>query len=64
MVNRSRSQSSEAPSARCCSAMRFPDSSFHSHTRRRNSSRPRSWRDFPSFFCSSRSTTICVAMPA
>ena len=64
MVNRSRRQSSEAPSARCCCAMRFPYSSFHFHTRRTNSSRPRSWRDFFSVFCSSRSTTICVAMPA
>ena len=64
MVKRSRSQSSEAPSARCCSAMRSPDWLFHAQTRFKNSSRPRSCRDFFSLFCRSRSTNICVAMPA
>ncbi len=64
MVKRSRSQSREAPSARCCTAMRLPDCSFHAQTRFKNSSRPRSWRDLPSFCRISRSTTICVAMPA
>ena len=64
MVKRSRCQSSEAPSARCCSEMREPLFSFHAQTRFKNSSRPRSWRLFFSVLDSSRSTTIWVAMPA
>ena len=64
MVKRSRLQSSEAPSTRCCSAMRAPYFSFHCHTRLRNSSRPRSWRLFPSEALMPFSTTIWVAMPA
>ena len=64
MVKRSRSQSSEAPSASCCSPMREPYFSFQAHTRFRNSSRPRSWRETFSVRFSSFSTIICVAMPA
>ena len=64
IVKRSRSQSSEAPSALCCSPMRLPYFSFHAQTRFRNSSRPRSWRLFFSVFLSSFSTIIWVAMPA
>ncbi len=64
MVNRSRSQSSEAPSALCCSPMRDPYRSFHSQTRARNRSRPRSWRLTFSVLFSSFSTIIWVAMPA
>ena len=43
--------------------MRLPYFSFHSQTRSRNSSRPRSWRLILSVSLSSLSTTICVAMP-
>ena len=64
MVKRSRCQSREAPSAWCCTPMREPYCSFQAHTRRRNSSRPRSCRLFFSVLCSSFSTTIWVAMPA
>ena len=46
-----------------CSMMRPPYSCFHSHTRSRNASRPRSARFTPSF-ARSFSTTACVAMPA
>ena len=63
MVKRSRDQSQEAPRRLSWRTMVPPDSSFHSQTRRTNSSRPRSrrwiWRS-----ASRRSTTICVAMPA
>ena len=40
-----------------------PDCSFHAQTRSTNLSRPSARRVRPSF-ASSRSTTICVAMPA
>ena len=63
MVKRSRDQSQEAPSRRNWRVMVPPDSAFHCHTRSRNASRPRSWRDCPCA-ASWRSTTICVAMPA
>ena len=62
-VNRSRDQSHEAPSRIICFLIVPPDSAFHCHTRRSNSSRPSMCRSR----CSSaslRSTTICVAMPA
>ena len=42
IVKRSRSQSQEAPSTFICSMIRPPFFSFHSHTRFKNSSRPRS----------------------
>ncbi len=44
IVKRSRDQSQEQPSRFSCSMMMPPCLSFHSQTRRRNSSRPRSWR--------------------
>ena len=64
MVKRSRLQSSEAPSTGAARRCARRTCSFHSQTRSRNSSRPRSWRLFLSVFLSSRSTTIWVAMPA
>ena len=63
MVNRSRGQSSEAPSRRNCRVIVPPDSAFHCQTRSRNASRPISRRPLPSA-ASSLSTTICVAIPA
>ena len=63
MVKYSRDQSQEAPSRRICRVMVDPDCSFHAHTRRTNSSRPRARRDSPAA-SSWRSTTIWVAMPA
>jgi hypothetical protein len=44
--------------------MVLPYCSFHCQTRLRNSSRPRSQRDFFSLLRSSFSTTVWVAMPA
>ncbi len=63
MVKRSRGQSGEAPRRRSWLVIAPPDSAFHSQTFSRNFSRPRSVRFLPCF-ASSRSTTICVAMPA
>ena len=63
MVNRSRGQSSDAPSRRNCCVIVPPDSAFHCQTRSTNFSRPSSRRSVPCS-ASSRSTTICVAMPA
>ncbi len=63
MVKRSRGQSSEAPSRRNCCVMVPPDFAFHCQTRSTNPSRPSARRSVPCS-ASSRSTTICVAMPA
>ena len=63
MVKRSRAQSADAPSDRNWRVIWPPDSAFHSQTRSRNFSRPRSARLSPSS-SSWRSTTICVAIPA
>ena len=46
-----------------CSVMRAWYFSFHSQTLAINAGRPRSKRETP-VLASSRSTTICVAMPA
>ena len=62
-MNTVRSQSHDAPSRRNCSRMMPPFSSRQAQTFSTNFSRPKSWR-----VCfdlrSSRSTTVCVAMPA
>jgi len=64
MVKRSRGQSSDAPSRRNCRVMVPPDSAFQSQTRRMKASRPMARRSGCFCSASSRSTTICVAMPA
>ena len=64
MVKIARSQSREQPSFLSCAKMRSPVLCRHCQTRSRNASRPMSCRLFFSLARSSRSTTICVAMPA
>ena len=64
IVKRSRDQSTLEPSVRIWWQMCEPNFAFHSHTRSRNLSRPRSWRVRRSSFLSIFSTTDCVAMPA
>jgi hypothetical protein len=59
-----RSQSRDAPMRLSCSRIRLPVFCRHSHTLSTNAARPMSWRLFFSVSRSSRSTTICVAMPA
>ena len=63
MVKASRLQSQEAPSRSSCARMLPRDFTFCCQTRPTKSSRLKSRRDLPSF-ASSRSTTICVAIPA
>ena len=64
MVNASRSQSHEAPRRLSWLMIVPPDWSFHSHTLAKNASRPISRRVGALALASSRSTTICVAIPA
>ena len=64
MVKRLRDRSNESPSRRHCSRMVPPDCSFHSQTLATKASRPISRRPTLPVRASSRSTTICVAMPA
>ncbi len=64
MVKALRDQSQEAPSRFSWLTMVPPDCSFHSQTFSRKASRPISRRPGWPDFASSRSTTICVAIPA
>jgi hypothetical protein len=64
IVKRSRLQSQEAPSRRNCREIVSPDSAFHSYTRLTKASRPMLRRSVLFSLASSRSTTICVAIPA
>ena len=64
MVKYSCSQLRPAPRSRSWCEILPPNSSFHSHTRATNSSRPRSRRVKPLRRSNARSTTLCVAMPA
>ncbi len=64
MVKALRDQSQEAPRRLSWLMMVPPDCSFHSHTLAVNLSRPMLRRSSLPVFASSRSTTICVAMPA
>ena len=63
-MNRSRGQSSDAPSVRNCFVIVPPLSAFHCQTRSRNASRPNALRSPLPSDASNRSTTICVAIPA
>src|SRR3990172_8670025 len=62
-VKRSRVQSQDTPSRWCCLEIAPRQRPTHSHTRRSNCSRPRSWRVIPSS-CRLLSTTHWVEMPA
>src|SRR5439155_1557838 len=57
-------QTNEHPSRFSCSMMMLPCLFCQSTMRRRNSSRPRSWRVTPSFLRSHFSTAVWVAIPA
>ena len=64
IVKALRDQSQEAPRRFNWLMIVSPDCSFHSQTLARKASRPISRREGCWVFASSRSTTICVAMPA
>ena len=64
IVNAVREKSHDAPNRLSWLIIVPPDCSFHFQTFSKNASRPNSDLDGSLFFANSRSTTICVAIPA